>query len=316
MIAVIGSNNMDLISYVQRMPEPGETLAMKDFSIAYGGKGANQAVAAARMGADILMLTAVGTDVFGQDIDVHLRAEGIRGDYIKHVDAPNGTASIWVDDTAQNRILIHKGANALLNVQDIERAAEDLRKCSMIILQLEVDYDVVYHAVSFGREHGVPILLNPAPASTELDMARISCCDFFMPNETELEILTNHVVDTMDAIQEAGAILLAQGMKNVIVTLGSKGVLWLHAGGAELIPAFVVEAVDTIGAGDSFIGCFAAVYEREQNVRDALRWANAFAALGVQKRGAQSSYPTRGDVERFITGGGTESLKKLESLIK
>jgi len=302
MIAVIGSNNMDLISYVRRMPEPGETLAMKDFSIAYGGKGANQAVAAARMGADVLMLTAVGSDVFGRDIEAHLRAEGICGKYIKRADAPNGTASIWVDDTAQNRILIHKGANAMLNVQDIERAAEDLRKCSMIILQLEVNYDIVYHAISFGREHGVPVLLNPAPASTELDMERVCSCEFFMPNETELEILTNHVVDTMDAIKEAGKILLAQGMKNVIVTLGSKGALWLYEGGVELIPAFAVEAVDTTGAGDSFIGCFAAVYEREKDIRTALRSANAFAALGVQKKGAQSSYPTRRDVEQFIIG--------------
>ena len=300
MIAVIGSNNMDLISYVERMPEPGETLTMKEFSIAYGGKGANQAVAAARMGADVLMLTAVGADVFGRDIDAHLRAEGIRGDYIKSVDAPNGTASIWVDDTAQNRILIHKGANALLDVRDIDRAAEDLRKCSMIILQLEVNYDVVYRAVSFGRENGVPVLLNPAPARADLDMERISGCTFFMPNETELELLTNHAADSMDAVKDAGAILLNKGMKNVIVTLGAKGGLWLRADGAEYIPAFAVEAVDTTGAGDSFIGCFAAVYENDGDVRNALRCANAFAALGVQKKGAQPSYPKRSEVEHFM----------------
>lgn len=304
MIAVIGSNNMDLISYVERLPEAGETLAMRAFSVQYGGKGANQAVAAARMGADVLMVTAVGRDVFGQDIDAHLRAEGIRGDYIKCVDTANGIASIWVDDSAQNRILIHPGANAMLTVEDVDRAAEDLKRCSMIVLQLEIDLAVVYHAVSFGKAHGVPVLLNPAPASPELDIERIGSCAFFMPNETELEILTKRPVRTVDDAKEAGGLLLKEGMQNVIVTMGEKGALWLREDGDVMVPALKVQAVDTTGAGDSFIGCFAAVYEREKDIQKALRWASAFAALGVREKGAQSSYPKCMEVERFIKEHG------------
>ena len=186
-LAVIGSNMVDLCAYIHRMPAPGETLEVPDFTIGCGGKGANQAVAAALCGAEVTMVSKVGSDLFADNTIENFKKFGIDARYVtKAPDAPSGIASIFVDESGQNRILIVKGANDLLAPADIDAAATDLKACAMIILQLEAPLPTVYHAIDFGRKHGVPVLLNPAPATKSLDIAKVCACDFFVPNETEL----------------------------------------------------------------------------------------------------------------------------------
>lgn len=304
MIAVIGANNIDLISYIKRMPAAGETIEMKQFSIGYGGKGANQAAAAARMGAAVLMVTAVGRDLFGRQVLDNFKKYHIDTTYVKQVEhVPNGNAVILVDDSSQNRILIHKGANAFLGPDDIDKAASALAACSLIVLQLESDLAAVYKAVDFAWDHHIPVIMNPAPAVTGLDMNRVKKCEFFIPNKTELASLTGMPVQTPEEAEKAAASVLRQGVKQVIVTLGSQGSLWMRDNKSVFVPAYPVRAVDSTGAGDAYIGCFAAVYEKSRDVERALQYANAFSALSVQKYGTQTSYPSVTELKHFFHQG-------------
>ena len=228
-IAVIGSCMVDLIAYTDSIPKAGETLLAKDFAMGCGGKGANQAVAASRLGASLLMMARVGDDAFAENTLANFRKHGVSTEFVSKVPGvSSGVAPIWVDADSQNRILIIPGANMHLRPADIAAAGERLSKCAMIILQLEIPLETVYAAIDFGNEHGIPVLLNPAPASTELDIDRACRCDFFVPNETELEILTGMPVGNDDEIAAAASSLLARGLKNLIVTLGDKGALWMH----------------------------------------------------------------------------------------
>ncbi|EBV4717798.1 L-fucose:H+ symporter permease [Salmonella enterica subsp. enterica serovar Javiana] len=192
-IAVIGSNMVDLITYTNQMPKEGETLEAPAFKIGCGGKGANQAVAAAKLNSKVLMLTKVGDDIFADNTIRNLESWGINTTYVEKVPCTSsGVAPIFVNANSSNSILIIKGANKFLSPEDIDRAAEDLKKCQLIVLQLEVQLETVYHAIEFGKKHGIEVLLNPAPALRELDMSYACKCDFFVPNETELEILTGN----------------------------------------------------------------------------------------------------------------------------
>ena len=299
-LAVIGSNMVDLCAYIHRMPAPGETLEVPDFTIGCGGKGANQAVAAALCGAEVTMVSKVGSDLFADNTIENFKKFGIDARYVtKAPDAPSGIASIFVDESGQNRILIVKGANDLLAPADIDAAATDLKACAMIILQLEAPLPTVYHAIDFGRKHGVPVLLNPAPATKSLDIAKVCACDFFVPNETELAILTDMATDTQEDVEKAAQSLIDRSLKNVIVTLGGRGALWMTATEKHYIEAYKVEAADTSGAGDAFIGCFASAYGKEKNVLAAMKTASAFAALSVTRKGTQMSYPTKEELEDF-----------------
>lgn len=300
MIAVIGSNMVDLVTYVERMPKPGETLAAPEFMMGNGGKGANQAVASALMGAETWMITKVGDDVFAEDTIANLKRRGVNTKYVQKVaGVSSGVAPIFVDPSSQNSILIIKGANEHLFPSDIDEAAEDLRKCSMILLQLEVPLETVYYAIAFGKKEGIPVMLNPAPATKALDMAKVCDCTFFAPNETELAILTDRPVDTEEDILQAARVLTAKGLQNVIVTLGSRGSMWVTEKDYVFVPAIKVQAVDTTGAGDSYIGSFAAIYDETKDIIAAMKGATVYAALGVQGKGTQSSYPTREAFEAF-----------------
>lgn len=299
-IAVIGSNMVDLIAYINDMPKMGETLEAPDFKMGCGGKGANQAVAAAKLGAPVMMITKVGDDVFADNTICNFQQYGIDTEYVEKVTGvSSGVAPIFVDKSSQNRILIIKGANSYLKPADIDRAADKLKKCKLIVLQLEIPLETVYYAIDFANKHNIPVILNPAPASKELDINYACKCDFFMPNETELEILTGLPVQTMDQIKTAANTLLEKGLKNLIVTLGEKGSLWLRGSEATLIEPHKVNAIDTSGAGDAFIGCFSHYYIQTQNVIESMKMASLFAAYSVTGQGTQSSYPNKEDFENF-----------------
>lgn len=300
-IAVIGSNMVDLISYIDQMPKEGETLEAPNFKMGCGGKGANQAVAAAKMGSKVIMLTKVGDDMFGDGTINNLKKYDIDTEYVKMVSgSSSGVAPIFVDKSSKNRILIIKGANQYLKREDIDQAADKLKTCSLIVLQLEIPLETVYYAVRFGHENHIPVILNPAPASKALDFNIISSCDYLMPNETELEILTGMPVETEEQIISAAKLLITKGIKNVIVTLGQSGVLWLAKEQVHHIDAYSVKAVDTTGAGDAFIGCFAHFLNQGKDTLYAIKMATAFAALSVTRHGTQSSYPSKEELQLFL----------------
>ncbi|SDU78731.1 ribokinase [Arcanobacterium phocae] len=296
-IAVIGSNMVDLITYIDRMPAEGETLEAPDFKMGCGGKGANQAVAAARLGSEVLMVTRVGNDIFADNTVSNFEKNGIDTRYVMRTEGSSGVAPIFVDAESHNSILIIKGANAQLSSADIDSAAADIAQCKLIVLQLEVPLETVYAAIRFGKKHDIPVLLNPAPAQPNLVLSDVKDCEYFMPNESELSLLTGMPVDTLDDVRNAASALLEAGMKNVIVTLGSRGVLWMADGVDELLPACDVQPRDTTGAGDAFIGCFSHYVVETGDVRLALEKANRYAADSVTKLGTQTSYAT---AEEFI----------------
>ncbi|OOF71487.1 ribokinase [Rodentibacter caecimuris] len=299
-VAVIGSNMVDLVTYVEHIPKWGETLEAPQFEMGHGGKGANQAVAMAKLGSHVMMLSKVGDDIFGDKTIENFTRFGIDCRYVKKVTGcSSGVAPIFVNRKAQNQIIIVKGANNYLLPQDIEAAADDLMKCKLIVLQLEIPLETVYYAIEFANKHNITVILNPAPASKKLDLDYASHCDFFMPNETELEILTGLPVETMPQIEAAAQILLDKGLKNLIITLGERGCLWLTKDSKIYIPAYQVNAIDSGGAGDAFIGCFAHYLVTCSDILSALRQASLFAAYSVMGRGTQSSYPNTEQFEQF-----------------
>ena len=306
-IGVVGSNMVDLVTTITRMPEGGETLEALSFAQGAGGKGANQAVAAARLGAPVSLVAAMGDDVFGTVTLDALRGEGIDVAHARRVaDTPNGVATILVSPDGENRILIVKGANAALGAADVDGAMDSLRGCALILLQLEVPLETVYHTIERAREAGIPVLLNPAPATAELSVERIQSVAFFAPNQTELAILTGRPTGTRDEAAAAARSLVEAGIGTVIVTLGGDGALLVTGGEAPVHVASVpVEAVDTTGAGDAFIGAFA--YHHAAlglPVVEALQRAAAYAAHSVTGRGAQSSFADGATFERFWEKAG------------
>lgn len=248
------------------------------------------------------MLTKVGDDIFADNTIRNLESWGINTRYVEKVPCTSsGVAPIFVNASSNNSILIIKGANKFLSPEDIDRAAEDLKKCQLIVLQLEVQLETVYHAIEFGKKHGIKVLLNPAPALRELDMSYACKCDFFVPNETELEILTGMPVDTYENICAAARSLVDKGLNNIIVTMGEKGALWLTREKQVFVPAFKVNAVDTSGAGDAFIGCFVHYYVQGGDVEAAMKKAVLFAAFSVMGKGTQSSYPSIEQFNEFLS---------------
>lgn len=295
-IAVIGSNMVDLISYIERMPAEGETVEAPNFAMGCGGKGANQAVVAARLGSSVRMVTRVGNDIFADNTIANFERNGIDTTYVLPTEATSGVAPIFVDEESHNSIIIVKGANALLTPDDVRAAEEDIATCRLIVLQLEIPLETVYEAVALGKRHGIPVLLNPAPAQPDLVLAKVRDCEYIVPNETELSLLTGMPAETMEDVRNAASVLLDVGIPNVIVTLGERGALWLTADGEHVIDAVTVDAHDTTGAGDAFIGCFSHYLVADGDVLEALKKASHYAADSVTKPGTQSSYA---DAEQF-----------------
>jgi ribokinase len=307
-IAVVGSNMVDLITYVDRMPIKGETVEAPSFAMGHGGKGANQAVAAARLGASVVMVTAVGDDMFADATIRNLEAVGIDTSHVRRVKGkPSGVAPIMVEPNGENSILIVKGANADLSPADIDRAAEDLKTCDLILLQLEVPLETVYAAIAFGKRHGVKTVLNPAPATAALDVDRIRDVTFFIPNETELAILTGMPVDDESSVAAAARSLIDKGFGTVIVTLGSRGALLTTPAEVRRIDPVPVTPVDTTGAGDAFVGSFARFFTGGAPLEAALKQAARYAADSVTRRGTQKAYASADEFKTFCDSLGREA---------
>jgi ribokinase len=292
-IGVIGSNMVDLVTYVGRMPDAGETLEAPRFEMGAGGKGANQAVAAAKLGSEVLMVSCVGDDLFGGNTRRNFTELGIDARHVRIVPGlSSGVAPIFVEPNGENRILIVKGANDALGPEDVEAAAADLRACALILLQLEVPLETVYHAIGWARRNNKQVLLNPAPATTELSIERIAGVTFFAPNQTELAILTGLPTGTPAEAERAARSLLARGIGSVIVTLGADGALLVEPDRTAAIAPVPVQARDTTGAGDAFIGAFAHHYAAGQDRLGALQQAARYAADAVTRPGTQKSFAT------------------------
>ena len=304
MITVVGSFNMDLVIEAPRFPRPGEAILGKNFRRASGGKGANQACAVARMGMPVAMIGAVGQDAFGDEMLAGLNAFGVdTASVARRADVPSGTAMIVLDASGQNQIVVANGANDTLSARDVERGEAVVRRSRALLVQLETPMDSVEAALRLARAANVPTLLNPAPFAPVPDEL-LCLCNFIIPNEIEAAQLTG--VEVRDA---ASASIAAQKLRDrsqadVLVTLGANGVWLATESFTGHVPAFKVEAVDTVGAGDTFIGAFAVRVAEGADVRDAARFGCAAAAIAVTRRGAQTSLPTRPEVEEFLRIAG------------
>ncbi|RMQ43166.1 Phosphofructokinase [Pseudomonas cichorii] len=299
-IVIVGSLNMDLVIRAQRLPRPGETLSGKTFVTVPGGKGANQAVAAARLGGDVAMIGCVGEDAYGEQLRGALLAEQIDCRAVTSVSGVStGIASIVVDDNSQNAIIIVAGGNGLLTPALVERFDELLQAAEVVICQLEVPMETVRHTLCRAHELGKTVILNPAPAAAPLPQEWYRLIDYLIPNESEALALTGIAVDSPESAQQAATALLAAGVRNVIVTLGEQGSLLANARGFEHVPALRVKAVDTTAAGDTFVGGFASALTRGKSESEAIRFAQVAAALSVTRAGAQPSIPTFDEVQEF-----------------
>jgi ribokinase len=296
-VLVIGSLNADLVVRAPHFPKPGETINGEDLHIIPGGKGANQAVAAARQGASVAMIGRVGKDSFGPFLVENLRSDHVDVSHVLADDSATGTAIIVVDSNGQNSIVLSAGANGNVSAQDINGL--DL-EAKVLLLQLEIPLESVIHAAKWGRQKGMTVILNPAPAR-DLPDELIANVDYIVPNETELNLLTGIPVTDVSSAEQAAKVLLERGAKNVIVTLGSKGALLISSHQVKQVDAYKVNVVDTTAAGDAFIGGFASALLRNLEIEEAVKYANACGALATTKFGAQPSLPTKEEIEKFIS---------------
>ncbi len=301
-ILVIGSLNADLVVRAPRFPAPGETIQGEDLVTFPGGKGANQAVAAARLGGRVVMIGRVGADAFGADLVENLEKNRVDvSGVIRDETTPTGTAVIVVNSHGQNSIVLSSGANARVSAADI--GPETFADASLTLLQFEIPMETVTHSVALARAKRQCILVNPAPARALPDEL-LTAADFILPNETELGLLTGRPVGDLASIEDASRSLIVRGAKNIIVTLGENGALIANEAGAKHIPAYKVEVVDTTAAGDAFIGGLAVGLSNGKSLEDAVQYACACGALATTKFGAQPSLPTTEDVEKLLKQHG------------
>jgi ribokinase len=300
-LVVVGSVNVDMVVKGQRLPMPGETVTGGQFVMAAGGKGANQAVAAARLGAEVTFIAKVGQDAFGDQAIAGYRREGIITDWIvRDRDHPTGVALILVDARGENLISVASGANHALLPADVERAADVIRNADAVVMQLEIPLETVEYTARLAADAGVPVILDPAPVPAErLEDSLVSQVAYLKPNETEAERLTGiHVHDEASA-RLAADNLLTRGARHVIITLGGRGALWASRHEASFVAGRPVKVLDSTAAGDSFSGALACSLARGQTLDEAVRYANLAAALSVTRLGAQPSLPTADEVQRF-----------------
>ena len=299
-IVVIGSLNMDLVTNTADIPAPGETVIGGDLATVPGGKGANQAVAAARAGAQVSMVGHVGNDVFAQRLLDGLDADGIDRANVTRVDTASGVALIVVDAAGQNSIVVAPGANGRVTPADIAAAESTIAAADVMLLQLEIPVESVEAAAALGQAHGVTVILNPAPAQP-LSAELLANVDLLIPNESETATLTGRPTGTVEEIRAAAGALRDQGVGTVIVTMGGRGALRADATGLRRYHPFAVETVvDTTAAGDAFVGGLAAALARGDAPADAIVWGSAAGALAVTKAGAQPSLPRRDALEEMV----------------
>ncbi|MHC4739815.1 MAG: ribokinase [Planctomycetota bacterium] len=299
-ITVVGSSNMDLVVKSERIPVTGETILGGDFVMVPGGKGANQAVAAARLGADVFFIAKLGDDIFGSQSLTNFKKVGINTAYVTQTkQAPSGVALINIDNNGHNIIIVAPGANGILSPEDVKQAEPDIASSGALVAQLEIPLKTVEFAAEIAHKHNVPFILDPAPAR-QLSAKLLSIVDVLTPNETEAQILTGIEVKDKDSAVTASKKMLESGIKAVILTMGAAGFLLAEAGQTEFVPAKKVNPVDSTAAGDVFTGSLATGLAAGKTLLDAALFANHAAALSVTKIGAQSSIPALDQVKDFM----------------
>jgi ribokinase len=298
-VVVVGSLNMDLVTRAQRLPRAGETLIGESFATVSGGKGANQAVASARLGAQVSMIGCVGEDAYGGQLRAALLAEQIDCQALTSVEGASGVALIVVDDNSQNAIVIVAGANGLLTPGVVAGFDAVLAAADVVICQLEVPMLTVGYVLKRGRALGKTVILNPAPATGPLPADWYSSIDYLIPNESEASALSGLPVDSLESAELAARRLITAGAGKVIITLGALGSLFANGQSVEHFPAPKVKSVDTTAAGDTFVGGFAAALASGKSEAEAIRFGQVAAALSVTRAGAQPSIPFLSDVQAF-----------------
>jgi len=299
-IVVIGSSNMDLVAKSHKIPVVGETLTGSDFFMTPGGKGANQAVAAAKLGANVIFIARLGNDVFAEKSLENFKSVNINTKHIAQLDGvPSGVAVIAIDDNGKNIIIVVPGANGKLLPADAEKASADIAAAGVVVCQLEIPIETVEKAAEIAVKNKVPFILDPAPARPLSDKL-LSMVDVIKPNETEAQTITGIKVTDVESASKAADWLLGKGVKNVIITLGDKGALLANKSGKETIDRIKVKAVDSTAAGDAFTGALAYGLANGNSLKAPAKYANAVAAISVTRLGAQASMPTKQEVDNFI----------------
>lgn len=296
-VAVVGSTNIDLVVRTPRFPKAGETVKGSDFRIFHGGKGANQTVAASRLGVQVNFITKIGSDDFGKNALKNFQKEGIKSDYIIIDETfPTGVAFIEVDDEGQNRIIISPGANNNLKIDDITPIQHAIEEAGVVLVQLEIPLETVGYVMELAVRAGALVILNPAPAE-QIPVQFFKDISIITPNESEAALLTQLDSDQQNAIYD---FFRARGVQNLIITRGEKGACFITDTERGDVPGFHVRPIDTTAAGDAFNAGLAVAMSEDYSIRDAVRFANAVGALSVTTMGAQTSMPRREDVEKFL----------------
>lgn len=299
-VVVIGSANSDFTVKVKRLPAAGETVLGEEFYVSYGGKGANQALAALKSGAEVIFIAKLGHDPHGEQLYRHLMTSGLSPDGLLRDDIlPSGVAFILVDQEGKNQIAVAPGSNRNLSTDEIKTCEPLIAKGKILLVQLETPLAAVKEALSLAKAHGLFTILNPAPAHP-LSGELLTLVDLLTPNEVEAQSLTGVAVKDFDSAAEAGRKLVAEGCNTIILTLGEKGSLLIQEGCIHPFPAFPVQAVDSTAAGDAFNGALAAALAEGKTLDEAIIFANAAGALATTKRGAQDSLPTRSEIEALL----------------
>lgn len=295
-IVVVGSTNMDMVVKTSHIPVPGETVLAGSFFMNPGGKGANQAVAVARLGGEVIFISKTGNDIFGKQSAQLLDEEGINTFYIlSDNDLPSGVALITVDELGENSIVVASGANANLHPADLQKALEEIGKAEIILMQLEIPIDTVFYVAQYAATKGVRVILNPAPAN-ELSPELLSHIDIITPNKTEAAMISGIKVNNLDSAKKAAKAIYAKGVKNVVVTMGDLGAVICQEGKMLTVSTKKVEALDSTAAGDVFNGALAVALSEKRPLAEAVQFACEAAAISVTRLGAQSSIPYRNEL--------------------